>query len=144
MGSVKGRLSRIGIPFALALMGFGPVTPSFSQQVCLPAPRLLTVMPMGGQVGTNVEVSITGENIEEVSTLLFSTPKITAKPVVGADGKSVENKFLVTIAADAPTGVHDARVLSRLGISAARAFSVGRLPEVTRGVPNNSVDTVWQ
>ena len=141
MGSVKSRLSRIGLPFALGLVGFGPVTTSFSQQVCLHAPRLLTVIPMGGQVGTNVEVSITGENIEKVNALLFSTPKITAKPVIGADGKSVENKFLVTIAADAPTGVHDARVLSRLGISAARAFSVGRLPEVTRGLPNNSVET---
>ncbi len=141
MGHVKSRLSRIGILFALGLLGLWPATPSFSQQVCLPAPRLLTVMPMGGQVGTNVEVSITGENIVEVSALLFSTPKITAKPVVGADGKSVENKFLVTISADAPTGVHDARVLSRLGISAARAFSVGRLPEVNRGLPNNSVET---
>jgi hypothetical protein len=141
MEPANSRLSRIGLSFALALMGFGPGTPSFSQQVCLPAPRLLTVTPMGGQVGTNIEVSITGENIEEVSALVFSTPQITATPVVGADGKSVQNKFLVTIAADAPVGVHDARVRSRLGISAARAFSVGRLPEVTRSSPNNSVET---
>lgn len=109
--------------------------PSFAQQVCLPAPRLLTMMPMGGQAGTSVEVSITGENIEDVIELQFSTPKITAKPVAGA-----ENKFTVSIAADAPLGVHDARVMSRLGISSARAFSVGRLPEVTRSTPNNSVE----
>ena len=122
------------------LMGFGLAAPAFAQQVCLPSPRLLTIMPMGGQAGTSVEVSITGENAEDVSALLFSTPKIIAKPVLGADGKAVESKFLVAIAADAPVGVYDARVLSRLGVSSARAFSVGKLPEITRTKPNDSVE----
>jgi hypothetical protein len=53
----------------------------------------------------------------------------------------VENKFLVTIAPDAPVGVHEARVLSRLGISSARAFSVSNVDEVTRTAANNSVET---
>ncbi len=109
---------------------------ALAQQVTLPLPRLLTVMPMGGQVGTNVEVTITGENTEDVSELMFSTPKITAKPVAGT-----ENKFTVSIAADAPVGVYDARVMSRLGVSAARAFSVNKLPEVIRNKANNSVET---
>lgn len=109
---------------------------SFAQQVTLPLPRLLTVMPMGGQAGTEVEVTITGENTEDVKELLFSTPKITAKPVAGA-----ENKFMVSIAADVPVGVYDARVMSRLGVSSARAFSVNKLPEVTRTKANNSVET---
>lgn len=107
-----------------------------AQQVTLPLPRLLTVMPMGGQAGQNVEVTITGENTEEVSELMFSTPKITAKPVAGA-----ANKFTVSIVADAAVGVYDARVMSRLGASSARAFSVGRLPEVVRAKANNSVET---
>lgn len=109
---------------------------SLAQQVTLPLPRLLTLMPMGGQAGTNVEVTLTGDNLEEIQELSFSTPKITAKPVAGA-----ENKFMVNIAPDAPAGVYDARVMSRLGVSSARAFSVGRLPEVTRTKPNNSVET---
>lgn len=109
---------------------------AFAQQVTLPLPRLLTMMPMGGQAGTNVEVTITGENIEDVTELLFSTPKITAKLVAGA-----ENKFTVSIAADAPVGVYDARVMSRLGVSSARAFSVSKLPEVARTKANNTVET---
>lgn len=112
-----------------------------AQLVVLPAPRLLTTLPMGGQVGSTVEVTVHGENLENVTELLFSTPKITAKPVQGADGKPVENKFLVTIAPDAPVGVHDARVLSRLGLSTARAFSVDTLAEVTRTAANNSIET---
>jgi hypothetical protein len=127
--------------FFLALAVFWAGMPGYAQEVCLPAPRLLTIMPMGGRAGTSAEVGITGTNLEEVSELLFSTPTITAKPVMGTDGKRVENKFLVTIAADAPAAVHDARVISRLGISSARAFSVGTLPEVVRTKANNSVET---
>jgi len=107
-----------------------------AQQVTLPLPRLLTVLPMGGQAGTTVEVAITGENTEEVSELMFSTPKIVAKPVAGT-----ENKFTVNIAADTPVGVYDARVMSRLGVSSARAFSVNKLPEVMRTKANTSLET---
>ncbi len=131
----------ISLSLALSLAGLCLTAPTFAQQVCLPAPRLLTMMPMGGKAGTSVEVSITDENAENVSALLFSTPKITAKPVVGADGKASENKFTVTIAADATDGVYDARVMSRLGVSSARAFSVSHLPEVTRDKPNNSLES---
>ena len=109
---------------------------ALAQQVTLPLPRLLTVMPMGGQTGTSVEVTITGENTEDISELTFSTPKITAKPVAGA-----VNKFTVSIAADAPVGVYDARVMSRLGVSSVRAFSVNKLPEVVRTKANNTVET---
>ena len=115
-------------------------TQAFSQLVCLPAPRLLTLMPMGAQAGTSVEVTLTGENIENVTEMLFSTQKITAKPVKDEDGKLVENKFLLTVAADAPVGIYDVRVMSRLGISSPRAFSVGNLPEITRSDANNTVE----
>jgi hypothetical protein len=109
---------------------------TLAQQVTLPLPRLLTVMPMGGRAGTKVEVTITGDHTENVSELMFSTPKITAQPVAGT-----ENKFTVTIAADTPVGVYDARVMSRLGVSSVRAFSVNMLPEVVRTKANNSVET---
>ncbi|MFO0180229.1 MAG: hypothetical protein ACK517_00470, partial [bacterium] len=53
-----------------------------SQSVCLPSPRLLTIVPMGAQVGTTVEVSISGENLDEVEGLIFSESRIIAKPVL--------------------------------------------------------------
>jgi hypothetical protein len=134
-------LKKSAIRFALCSVALWLAAPAFAQQVTLPLPRLLTTMPMGGQAGTSVDVTITGQNLENVSELLFSTPKITAKPVVGADGKASETRFTVSIAADAPAGVYDARVISRLGVSSARAFSVGTLPEVTRSKANNSVET---
>ena len=40
-----------------------------AQSVCLPLPRLLTMMPMGGSVGSQVEIAITGEHLDEVKEL---------------------------------------------------------------------------
>ncbi len=111
-----------------------------AQSVCLPAPRLLTTMPMGGQAGTEFDVTITGQHIEGADQLRFSHPGITAKPVIGPAGKPLPNKYTVKIAADCPVGVHEARVMTRLGISSSRAFSVGDLPEVIQVKPNTSLD----
>lgn len=113
--------------------------PALAQQVTLPLPRLLTLQPMGGQAGTSVEVTITGEHLENIESLLVSSPHLQAQPVPGE-----ENRFLVTIAADAPAGVHDARVLCRLGVSSARAFSVSRLTELSRTRPNSSLETALE
>lgn len=117
------------------------VVPGLAQQVCLPTPRLLTVSPMGAQVGTSVEVAITHQHVDVARELLFSTPFITAKPVMAADGTAIPNRFIVSIAADAPIGVHEARTLSRQGLSSPRAFAVGDLPEVIRTAPNQSPAT---
>src|SRR5437868_2148401 len=95
---------RSALLLTIGVLSLYLAVPAFSQQVTLPLPHLLTMMPMGGQAGTTVEVTITGENIEDAGELVFSTPKITAKAVLGA-----ENKFSVNIAADAPIGVYDAR-----------------------------------
>ena len=126
--------------FALCLAGLWVASSSFAQQVALPAPRLLTVTPMGAQAGASVEVTVTHQNCDGIRQLSFSTPKISAKPVLGADGVPVPNRFLVTAAPDAPIGVHDARLLTNLGVSAARAFMVGSLPEITRTKDNHSVE----
>ena len=132
------------IRFTAGMMGFWLGAAALAQDVCLPAPRLLTIWPMGGQAGTSFEVTITGENIDLTSELLFSHPKITAKAKVSAAGKAEADTFVVTIAADAPPSVHDSWVVSRLGISSARAFSVGGLPEVTRVKPNTSLETALE
>jgi len=113
--------------------------PGVAQQVCLPMPRLLNVTPMGGQAGTSLEVTISHQHVDAAQELLFSTPKITASPVLAADGKPIPDTFLVSIAADAPVGVHDARIRSRLGVSSPRAFAVGDVPEVLRTGANHSI-----
>ncbi len=119
----------------LALLTLCVVQNALAQSVCLPAPRLLTTMPMGGQVGSEFELTISGEFIEDPGDLVFSNPKITAEPTGEA------NKYTVRIAADCPPGIHEARVMTRLGLSAARVFSVGKLPEVTQVGHSTTVES---
>ncbi len=115
--------------------------PASAQSVGLPAPRLLTTMPMGGRVGTEVEVAIAGENLDQAEDLLFSDPRITARRRLDAAGRPVEGRYLVRIAADCPPGLYEARVMTRLGISSSRIFAVGTLPEVVQKDPNRTLAT---
>lgn len=139
-------MSRIRLPFAALLIGFATsvLAPQvLAQLVILPAPRLLTLMPMGAKVGGTVEITITGENVDEEAQLLFSSPKIVAEPKMDAAGVVLKNKFVVTVSADAHPGVYDARLMTRLGISSARCFSVGTFAEVTRLKPNTTLETAF-
>ncbi len=110
-----------------------------AQVVCLPLPRVLTTMPMGGKAGTDFEVSVTGENIDDGGELLFSHPGLTATAQTSADGKIVQGKYIVRIGADCPPGLYECRMMTRLGISSARIFAVGTLDEVQQVSGNTSL-----
>jgi hypothetical protein len=117
----------------------------------LPQPRLMTVFPPGGKAGTTVEVAFTGTDLEEPEKLLFSHAGIKAEPIVPPTpepdpkkpdqppAKPPVTRFKVTIAADAPLGVHDVRLINKWGVSNPRAFVVGDLNEVLEKEPNNDV-----
>lgn len=115
------------------------VSISWAQSVGLPAPRLLTTMPMGGRAGAQVEVVVTGDYLDDADQLLFSDPRITAVRKLDAAGQPQPNQFLVTIADDCPVGIYESRVMTRLGISSSRIFSVGTLPEVIQTKGNTSL-----
>jgi hypothetical protein len=103
-----------------------------AQSVCLPLPRLLTTMPMGGRAGTSLDVTVTGEHITGATALRFSHPGLSAVVKKAADGADVPGTFVVTIKADALPGAYEAAVVSPAGVSASRIFCVGSLPEVIR------------
>lgn len=125
--------------FCALIVATSSVPTARAQSVGLPAPRLLTTMPMGGNPGSQVEITISGENIDSGDELVFTTPKITATCKRDANGQAEPNKYVVSIAADCPTGLYEARVMTRLGLSASRVFSVGLLPEVMPSKPNTSL-----
>ena len=114
------------------LASLGPANILSAQEIGLPAPRLLTIFPAGGQAGTSFPVDVAGEAIDDAKELLFSNPQIVAKAKLTAEGKPEPGKFIVVISPDAPLGIHEARLMTRLGVSTSRAFVVGSLPEVTR------------
>lgn len=127
------------IAAALGACLLGSQRVSLAQSVGLPAPRLLTTMPMGGTVGTQVEITITGEHLDGANELTFSDARLTATRKLDPAGAPVPNQYVVTIPADCPPGLYEAHVRTRLGMSASRIFSVGTLPEVLQKPGNTSL-----
>lgn len=138
---ISRHLSRAAVALALFL---GWASLARAQSVGLPAPRLLTTVPMGGKVGTEVEVVITGEHLDEAEDLIFSDSRITAKHKLDSAGAPIENRYVVAIAADCPAGLYEARVMTRLGISSSRIFTVGTLTEVVPTKPNRTLATAHE
>ncbi len=131
--------SRILTILGIAVCFAVTVTVAHAQSVGLPAPRLLTTMPMGGRVGTQVEITISGEHLDDARELTFSHARLSATPKLNAAGQPEANKYVVTIAADCPPGVYEARVMTRLGLSSSRIFNVGTLAEAVRTQPNTKL-----
>jgi hypothetical protein len=124
----------------------------------LPSPRLFSVMPAGGKTGSTLEVTFTGQDLEDPQALLFSHPGIKAEPIVPPappappvdpkkpapkpavpPPKPMVTKFKVSIAADTPLGIHDVRLVNKWGVSNPRTFVVGDLAEVLEKEPNDDV-----
>ncbi|MBA4190341.1 MAG: serine protease [Planctomycetaceae bacterium] len=139
--TISRYFSSAAIAWALIL---GWASLACAQSVGLPAPRLLTTMPMGGKVGTELEVAVTGENLDEAGDLVFSDPRLTAKRKLDADGKPVADRYVVTISPECPAGLYEARVMTRLGASSSRIFTVGKLTEVVPAKPNRTLATAQE
>lgn len=120
----------------------------FSAQVRAqyPTANLTSISPAGAKVGSEVEVKISGVDLDSVDKLVFSHPGITA--AIKMEGPNdfqksaqpVENTFLVKIADNVPPGVHEARAVGRYGMTNPRAFHVGTLNEAADDGSNTSRD----
>lgn len=103
----------------------------------LPSIRFDRIAPLGGEVGTVVEVEILGADIEDVRDLLFDQPGLDAEPV-----PNKERFFNVSIANDVPVGTYDVRLVGKWGVSNPRLFAVSRgLKNVLEVEPNNDIAT---
>ncbi len=124
-----------------------------------PVPRLTVLTPSGGQVGTTIEVTFAGTELEEPTELIFSHPGIKGPAVIPPlpepklDPKTKKpdpkekapvrppvTKFSVTITKDVPPGFYDVRLVNKNGVSNPRRFVVGDLKEVAEKEPNNDVE----
>ena len=102
----------------------------------LPATRLDAVYPAGAAPGTTLDVTVHGADLDDVASLLFSSPGISAAPKKVDPGpfdqgpQTVPDTFVVTVAADVPPGPYTVRCQGRYGLSAPRTFLVDPLPHV--------------
>src|SRR5438477_8694828 len=109
-----------------------------SSRADLPGARLTSVFPPGARVGTTVEVTVAGDDLDDVSELRFSHPGVFSRPAVDAAGRSQPNKFVVAVGPSVPPGSYDARAVGRFGVSNPHVFAVGELPETVEGTTNTS------
>ena len=99
------------------------------------SPSVRGMKPVGGQRGTEVVVSLTGQRLTDTQEILFYQPGITVTKIkAGKDGQATAT---FKIAPDAPLGLHDFRLRTATGISPLKTFSVGVLKDVQEVEPNN-------
>ena len=109
-------------------------------------PALSTVSPQGAQQGQNIDVTLTGKNLNIATAIWFSGKGITAEIKQGTqqaavlfNGAGVSGRVPTdaqlttsfTIAPDAPLGIQQMRIVTPYGVSNALNFVVGNLPEMT-------------
>ncbi|MFO0951337.1 MAG: PPC domain-containing protein [Isosphaeraceae bacterium] len=98
-------------------------------------PSLGAVRPLGGQRGSEVEVTLSGARLGDAREVMFYQPGISVTKITPVNDGAVKVGF--KIAPDCALGLHDLRLRTATGISELRTFSVGALKEVSEAEPNN-------
>jgi hypothetical protein len=125
-------------------------------------PILLNLLPLGAQVGSTVEVVVSGMYLQASDTLVFSDPGIEVeristaieppqKPFVLRNMARLDSqlqmeadsqlRFKVTVPPGTPLGSHDARLLGSRGYTNARVFVVGDQAEIVEREPNDEASS---
>ena len=98
----------------------------------LPSIRFDRLQPIGVSAGSELEVTAVGRDVEDVQTLLFDRPGLTAEFVK-------PTQFKIKVAADVPEGTYDVRLLGKYGVSNSRQLAVTHgLADVLETEPNNT------
>ena len=109
----------------------------------LPNPSVNNIFPAGGQVGSEVEITVSGRDLDELTRIQFSHPGIQGHlkktPTEFEPEKVSANQFVVQIADNVPVGVYEAHVVGRFGASTPRSFVVSAIPFRSEASGNNSL-----
>lgn len=116
----------------------------------LPSAELHTVSPPVISAGQTTEISLAGANLESLTGLLFSDPRLAAEPVLlpasefrkhpAQDGA----KFRVTVPADFPEGVVEIRAAGYFGLSTSRPLAIAAKDQTIvadAGASHHQIDT---
>ncbi len=99
----------------------------------LPASRLDLISPAAAKIGSEIEVTISGAELDESDKLVFTNPGITATQKLSEPDEidttalPIARQFVVKIASDVVPGVYEVRASGPLGTTNPRAFAVGNL-----------------
>lgn len=114
----------------------GVLAVAFSVSVVEAAsPRINRLQPQGAQLGTNVELTIHGNRLDDAAGLFLYEPGIRVEEIIATAGDRLVCR--VKIAEDCPLGEHGLRVRTNSGISNLATFRVGPFAEIEEREPNN-------
>ena len=100
-------------------------------------PHLVSVLPTGGQRGTEMEVSFHGERLQDAEEIIWYEPGLEMLKLYL--GKKNEVTAEIQIAPDCRLGEHHLRIRTETGVSELRTFFVGPYPVVAEAEPNNEL-----
>ena len=102
-------------------------------------PTVNGIRPVGFQIGTEVEATLTGARLGDVQELLFYSPGIEVVELKAESDTVVQAKLRVL--PSCRLGIHAVRLRAATGISNLRTFTVGPLPEVAEQEPNSDFES---
>ena len=103
------------------------ITFNFSAQALLAAPTINNISVPGIQIGTTVQITITGTDLTPAPKLVASFPISAQKTVEGSDNSKA---IIELTAANAQPGIHWIRIASDKGISNALSLGVDNLTQI--------------
>lgn len=115
-------MTRFFTAFLLAVITF-----NFSAQALLAAPTINNISVPGIQIGTTVQITITGTDLTPAPKLVASFPISAQKAVEGSDNSKA---IIELTAANAQPGIHWIRIASDKGISNALSLGVDNLTQI--------------
>jgi hypothetical protein len=99
------------------------------------SPKIVRVYPLGGQLGTAVQVEILGEYLANSTTVEFDCHELHWTKTLSAS--SAKLLGLVSISPEAALGSHLLRVVTLDGVSTSAIFNVAQFPSRLESEPNN-------
>lgn len=101
------------------------------------APNLRSITPPGGQRGTEVEIALGGERLDDAQEIVWYQPGIEVLKL--DENKTNSFRARIKISSDCALGEHHLRVRAASGVSELRTFYVGPFASTNETEPNNEL-----
>lgn len=127
-------MSRRHLPYFVSCLAFAGCC-LVAGSALATAPQLGNILPRGGQRGTEVEVTLNGQRLDDAQELMIYEPGVEVAGFEIVNDKQVKAKL--KIATDCVLGTKHIRVRTNTGVSEMHTFRVGALPGVPEVEPNS-------
>ena len=124
-----------GVLLLTFLMGSAGTRVAAKDEVKNNPPQISSVFPQGARCGSQLEVTLSGQNLSRTTRIIFNEPGVTARLL-----KTANTKIWVTfeVAPHASIGPHYFRLVTPRGSSNLMIFRVGELLETEEAEPNDT------